>query len=194
MKRQKATYHFRYESHTTRPAQSRNGPDPSLETDLGDQVRANIEGRAVLARCETVTAYRKIYDKNTGYPNLIRSLHRRGHQIASNTWTHLDMEKIGKQAYIRKMLDNGIALAQVMGTIPTYMRPSFGSCSDECLKFDKDLEAGGMVALTHDTKFYTTDNLVPHMVAQLKRRGLKGVTFGECLGDPKESWYREVKN
>ncbi|KAK9425349.1 hypothetical protein SUNI508_13085 [Seiridium unicorne] len=32
-------------------------------------------------------------------------------------------------------------------------------------RFDKDLEAGGAVALTHDTKFYTADKLLPHMIA-----------------------------
>ncbi|KAK6063739.1 polysaccharide deacetylase [Seiridium cupressi] len=96
------------------------------------------------------------------------------------------------------MLDNEKALAQVLDTMPTYMRRPFGSFSEELLKeignigyhiahwsigtkdfehdtesqyrvsikrFDKDLEAGGAVALTHDTKFYTADKLLPHMIA-----------------------------
>ncbi|KAK9771957.1 hypothetical protein SCAR479_11438 [Seiridium cardinale] len=171
--------------------------------------------------------YRKIYEKTTRYPDLIRSMYSRGHQVTLHTWTHLNMGKVGKQAYIRQMLDNEKALAQVLDTIPSYMRPPFGSCSDECLKemgklwydvthgsidtndfehdtksqynvsietSDKDLEAGGTVALTHNIKFYTADKMVPHMIAQLERRGPEGVTFGECLGDPKENWYREVKN
>jgi peptidoglycan/xylan/chitin deacetylase (PgdA/CDA1 family) len=169
--------------------------------------------------------YRKIYDQDTRYPELIRSLYDGGHQIASHTWTHFNMNKIGSKARTRQMLNNEKAIAQVLGAVPTYMRPPFGLCSSECLaemkqlgyhvvhwdidtkdfeydtkeqyhkaikRFDEDLEDGGTIALTHDTKFFTADKLVPHMLAKLKERGLKGVTIGKCLGDPTENWYRPV--
>lgn len=171
--------------------------------------------------------YRKIYDRTTLYPELVRSLHARGHQLASHTWTHLDMDRMGREARVRQMLDNEKAFARALGLVPTYMRPPFGLCSGECLRdmeglgyhtvywdidtkdfefnardnfheaierFDRDLDAGGSLALAHDTKMYTAHELVPHMIAELKKRGLKGVTVGECLGDPKENWYRTVQD
>lgn len=59
-------------------------------------------------------------------------------------------------------------------------------------RFDTDLRYGGSLVGCHDTEQYTAAKLVPHMIAELKKRGLQGVTLGECLGDPRENWYRHV--
>lgn len=170
--------------------------------------------------------YRKIYDNGTRYPELIRSLHQRGHQLASHTWTHMNLDNMTQDARFRQMTYNDRAFARVLGFAPTYMRPPFGLCSFQCMKnmkdlgyhtvswdidtkdfeydspekyrnaiqlFDFYLDHGGSITLAHDTKFHTADKLVPHMIATLKKRGLTGVTIGECLGDPKKNWYRTAE-
>ncbi|KAH7029862.1 uncharacterized protein B0I36DRAFT_245464 [Microdochium trichocladiopsis] len=55
--------------------------------------------------------------------------------------------------------------------------------------FKAALDAGGSLVLFHDVHQTTVENLLPEMIKIVKERGLKAVTVGECLGDPKENWY-----
>ncbi|KAL8881549.1 MAG: hypothetical protein Q9198_001267 [Flavoplaca austrocitrina] len=56
--------------------------------------------------------------------------------------------------------------------------------------FRDGLNAGGSIVLAHDVHEATANTLVPGMLAEIKDRGLKGVTVAECLGDPVANWYR----
>ena len=79
-------------------------------------------------------------------------------------------------------------------------------------KFNKGLDAGGTLELSHDVGEWTVKRLVPAMIAAVKDRGLKGtlwiiflhsmrgqksnivptaMTVGDCLGDPPANWYRQ---
>lgn len=166
---------------------------------------------------------RRMDDERTQYPELLRSLHKRGHQLASHTWTHEDLEELKRGDRLQQMRDNAQAFRNVLGVVPTYMRPPKGHCGTTCLedmktlkyhtilwdinpedwkynsedtwnettkRFDRDLSAGGSIAVCHDVEMYTAQKLVPHMISELEKRGLKGVTVGECLADSKENWYR----
>ncbi|KAH6645405.1 carbohydrate esterase family 4 protein [Truncatella angustata] len=169
--------------------------------------------------------YRKIYDETTTYPSLLRSMHERGHQIGSHTWRHFNLDRLSSEERIDEIVNNEKAFAKVLGFVPTYLRPPFGSCKGPCLedlrglgyhavywdidtkdylydteetyhfgldRFTDDLNAGGSLALCHDKIMHTATKLVHHMIWELQRRGLKGVTIGECLGDPEANWYREA--
>lgn len=59
-------------------------------------------------------------------------------------------------------------------------------------RFDADLDKGGSVVLSHGSEQYTANKLVPHMIAELKKRGLQGATLGECLGDPEANWHQQT--
>ncbi|TDZ18720.1 putative peptidoglycan-N-acetylglucosamine deacetylase [Colletotrichum orbiculare MAFF 240422] len=48
--------------------------------------------------------------------------------------------------------------------------------------------------IEHDPVYQTVYNLTDYMLESLFRNGFKSVTVGECLGDPKENWYRSVGN
>ena len=56
--------------------------------------------------------------------------------------------------------------------------------------FRDGLNAGGSIVLAHDVHDATVNTLVAGMLAEIKKRGLKGVTVAECLGDPEVNWYR----
>ncbi|OAQ86063.1 polysaccharide deacetylase [Purpureocillium lilacinum] len=47
----------------------------------------------------------------------------------------------------------------------------------------------GYIVLAHDPQAHALQ-LASHMLLTAKTRGYKFVTVGECLGDPKENWYR----
>ena len=48
------------------------------------------------------------------------------------------------------------------------------------------------IVLAHDVHHQTVVNLTSFMVDTARQRGYKLVTVGECLGDPKENWYRNA--
>ncbi|CAK7230130.1 hypothetical protein SCUCBS95973_007467 [Sporothrix curviconia] len=45
--------------------------------------------------------------------------------------------------------------------------------------------------IEHDIHYQTVYNLTDYVLTSLFARGWKSVTVGECLGDPKENWYRQ---
>jgi peptidoglycan/xylan/chitin deacetylase (PgdA/CDA1 family) len=48
------------------------------------------------------------------------------------------------------------------------------------------------IVLAHDVQQQTVTNLTAYMVREARARGYRLVTVGECLGDPKENWYRDA--
>jgi hypothetical protein len=46
------------------------------------------------------------------------------------------------------------------------------------------------LAIAHDIYFQTVHNTTGYLLDLMLRMGYKGVTMGECLGDPRENWYR----
>lgn len=56
-----------------------------------------------------------------------------GHHIANHGWSHLDLNEISTETKRSEITLAEDALAEVMGAIPTYFRPPFGSCDSECL-------------------------------------------------------------
>ncbi|KIH92997.1 hypothetical protein SPBR_02612 [Sporothrix brasiliensis 5110] len=45
--------------------------------------------------------------------------------------------------------------------------------------------------IEHDIHYQTVYNLTDYVLTSLFARGWRSVTVGECLGDPKENWYRQ---
>lgn len=52
--------------------------------------------------------------------------------------------------------------------------------------------SGSDIVLAHDTKEWTAKTLTPKILEEIKKRGYRAVTVGECLNDPKENWYRDT--
>jgi hypothetical protein len=73
-----------------------------------------------------------------------------------------------------------------------YQRP--GEIQEAMDNFSGALNAGwwggSFLVLAHDSLPQTAEALVPHMLEEIRRRGYRAVTVGECLGDPRENWYR----
>lgn len=64
-----------------------------------------------------------INDPTTVWPDIIRRMRRDGHQIGSHTWSHQKLTEISETQFRRQMLYNEVALADLLGDFPTYMRP-----------------------------------------------------------------------
>ena len=80
-----------------------------------------------------------IDDDSTDKPAILRRMLQDGHQIASHGWSHKDMNTIDEKTQRKEVVRNEEAIAEVLGIIPTYFRPPFGSCDEACSGLLKDL-------------------------------------------------------
>lgn len=161
------------------------------------------------------------------WPAVTQRMYESGHQVASHTLTHPDLDTLSPSDRAAQLQSNDDLLRSVIGVAPTYMRAPFLSCGDQCIAdiaalgyhivdtnldtkdylnnapdtnylsqqlFDDGLgdpSSGSAIVLAHDVHETTVTQLTAHMVQTLRDRGFTPVTVGECLGDSRESWYRE---
>lgn len=71
-----------------------------------------------------------INDASKPWPALIRRMHDEGHQVASHTWSHQRLTELTRAKVRSQMLFNEIALADILGFFPTYMRPPYSASND----------------------------------------------------------------
>ncbi|OTB02248.1 carbohydrate esterase family 4 protein [Hypoxylon sp. CI-4A] len=97
---------------------------------------------------------RRVDDEMSEYPDMLRRMHLAGHQLASHTWTHPHLEQIGWEGVVREMVYNEMAMRNVLGVVPTYMRPPYGVWRDKGI--NKIMRALGyhVVMYDVDTKDY----------------------------------------
>lgn len=149
---------------------------------------------------------------------VLKRMRETRHQIGSHTWSHINMAD--KPNEVRaEMLRLEDTLRKNIGYWPTYMRPPFlayssanqalmtelsyrvvqadldtkdyeGNIDASFRNFVTGLNAGKSIVLNHDVHEKTVRQLLPLMIAELQRRGLKSVTVGECLGEAYNLWYR----
>ncbi|KAJ4305429.1 hypothetical protein N0V90_000960 [Kalmusia sp. IMI 367209] len=80
-------------------------------------------------------------DTDAGHTATIKRMYSEGHQIASHTWTHLDLSAVSETDRKAQMVKNEMALRNILGFFPAYMRPPYSSCTEEsgCWKTMSDL-------------------------------------------------------
>jgi chitin deacetylase len=69
-----------------------------------------------------------IDDPTLPWAGLIERMIISGHQVASHTWSHEDLSKVNPEQRQDQMLKNEVALRNILGSFPTYMRPPYSSC------------------------------------------------------------------
>lgn len=77
-----------------------------------------------------------------GWDTVIKRMYSEGHQIASHTWSHQDLSAITSAQRKDQMIKNEMALRNILGFFPTYMRPPYSSCTAES-GCEDDLKALG---------------------------------------------------
>ncbi|KAI1861368.1 uncharacterized protein JN550_010898 [Neoarthrinium moseri] len=73
-----------------------------------------------------------INDPDLPWRAVIQRMAAEGHQIASHTWSHQNFSQMSAVQAQNQMLWNEIALNDILGYIPTYMRPPFSICPAAC--------------------------------------------------------------
>lgn len=70
----------------------------------------------------------------------LQRMHAGGHQIASHTWSHPDLAFVGTEQRRAEMERTEEAFHEALGFAPTYMRPPYASCPEDCVE---DMESLG---------------------------------------------------
>lgn len=82
----------------------------------------------------------QINDPASGYVPIVKRMWDEGHQVASHTWSHQDMTTLSKQQRRDQIIKNEIAIASILGVVPTYFRPPYAKLNVDVLS---DLKALG---------------------------------------------------
>ncbi len=76
---------------------------------------------------------------DTNWASVISRMDTDGHQVASHTWSHQDLSNITQSQMYDQMVKNEMALRNILGKYPTYMRPPYSDCSGTCQNVMSDL-------------------------------------------------------
>lgn len=73
-----------------------------------------------------------INDPSSGYIPIVQRMIADGHQVGSHSWSHQDLELSTPAQRRAQIINNEIAIADILGVIPTYFRPPYTSCESAC--------------------------------------------------------------
>ncbi|KAK3186351.1 hypothetical protein K4F52_004889 [Lecanicillium sp. MT-2017a] len=71
-----------------------------------------------------------INDPAHSWHKLIKRMIDDGHQVGSHTWSHQRLTTLSEKHFRNQMLFNEIALADILGYFPTYMRPPYSASNE----------------------------------------------------------------
>lgn len=109
------------------------------------------------------------------FSDVIKRMDAEGHQLASHTWTHLDLSAISQADRKNQMWKNEMALRNIVGKIPTYMRPPYSSCTGQCETDMADL-GYHVTYFDVDTDDYNQDD--PNKIQNSKDNFIGNITQG----------------
>ncbi|KAH3965203.1 hypothetical protein HBI56_196630 [Parastagonospora nodorum] len=118
-------------------------------------------------------------DENWG--GVISQMYAEGHQIASHTWSHQNLDKITHEQRVDQMVKNEMAIRNIIGKYPTYMRPPYSAC--ESAACQADMKALGYVVTSFDLDTDDYNQLTKEKIQVAKDNFKKGVDTAGVNGD-----------
>ncbi|KAI4608974.1 hypothetical protein J4E80_008719 [Alternaria sp. BMP 0032] len=106
------------------------------------------------------------------WAGVIKKMYDNGHQVASHTWSHQDLSAITKEEAYDQMVKNEMAIRNIIGKYPTYMRPPYSSCTGSCQEVMADL---GYVVSYFDLDTDDYNQLTPEKIQVAKDNFKKGI-------------------
>ena len=98
----------------------------------------------------------QIQVESTGFPAIIKRMHAEGHQIGSHSWSHQNFTTITPQQRRDQIVKNEMALVDILGFFPTYMRLPYSSWNDEVLA---DLGKFGYHVINYNLDTHDSEDL-----------------------------------
>ncbi|KAF1811657.1 glycoside hydrolase/deacetylase [Eremomyces bilateralis CBS 781.70] len=105
-------------------------------------------------------------DSTPAWSAVIQRMANDGHQVASHTWSHQNLDKVSDELRKQEILYNEIALQNILGYFPTYMRPPYSGCiTPSCMQDMADL---GYHISYFDVDTDDYNNLTPESIQTAK--------------------------
>ncbi|KAM3560334.1 hypothetical protein MY1884_003002, partial [Beauveria asiatica] len=70
-------------------------------------------------------------DPGRPWAGVLGRMYNEGHQLASHTWTHRNLNKVNRTIQYSEIVYNEMAFRNIFGWFPTYMRPPYLECNVE---------------------------------------------------------------
>lgn len=115
--------------------------------------------------------------ESNGHPAILRRMNSEGHQIASHTWTHQDLSAISASDRKNQMWKLEMAMRNVLGFFPTYMRPPYSSCT-AASGCENDMKNLGYHVAYFDVDTDDYNQLSPEKIENSKRWFRGNITQG----------------
>ncbi|KAF2855092.1 carbohydrate esterase family 4 protein [Plenodomus tracheiphilus IPT5] len=112
-------------------------------------------------------------DTTSAWSNVIKRMVSEKHQVASHTWSHQDLSAITSAQRYDQMVRNEMALSNILGKFPTYMRPPYSSCT-AASGCQKDLADLGYVVSYFDLDTDDYNQLTTTKIQVAKDNVVKG--------------------
>lgn len=138
----------------------------SYTTELLDLLRENDVKATFFINGNNIGKGR-IDDPDTEWAAIIRRTYDDGHQIASHSWSHLDLSAADDERRTSELVYNEMAIRNVLGFFPTYMRPPKGTCTIASGCMDVATELGYHV-VTWDVDTKDFENNTPDTLQKAK--------------------------
>ncbi|KAJ4372865.1 hypothetical protein N0V83_003156 [Neocucurbitaria cava] len=103
---------------------------------------------------------------------VIKRMVAEGHQVASHTWSHQDLSLITSEQVYDQMVKNEMAIRNILGKYPTYMRPPYSSCTGTCQSILSEL---GYVVTYFDLDTDDYDQQTPEHIQIAKDNFKNGI-------------------
>jgi peptidoglycan/xylan/chitin deacetylase (PgdA/CDA1 family) len=149
-------------------------------------------------------------ERAAAHPDIVRRIVAEGHEIGNHTWSHRHPQTLSTAEFVAEVRRTDLLLAELAGRPSALFRPPHGkltawqmcqawrlrqtivlwnldpkdyaraSADDLASYFQKQPPQGGDIVLMHDNHPYAA-LVLPHLVAEVKRRNLSFATPAEWL-------------
>lgn len=108
------------------------------------------------------------------YPEALRSIHERGHEIGNHTWSHKYLPKLSKDAMEKEITMTGDVITEIVGEYAPVFRPPYGALKKQGLELANSL-GYNVVNWSVDTKDWagtSGEQMMKYVKAQLTPGGI----------------------
>lgn len=185
----------------------------SFDAAWGDQYTEGILD--ILDKYEIKTTFFLVGFWVDRYPDMVKKIYERGHEIGNHSTTHPHMSKLSREEIIKELNNTGEKIFNITGKKPNLFRPPFGDYNNRLIKTAKECgyytiqwdvdsldwkELGvkpvvdrvtrnignGSIVLFHNNAKYVLEYL-PLVIEKLQKEGYKIVPISELI--MKDDYY-----
>ncbi|KAI5799929.1 carbohydrate esterase family 4 protein [Geopyxis carbonaria] len=104
-------------------------------------------------------------DTTPAWNAVIQKMNAAGHQLASHTWSHANLSSLTQAKQQNEMYKLEMAMRNIVGFFPTYMRPPYSECNALC---ETTLKALGYHITFFDLDTDDYNNVTPELIINAK--------------------------